>query len=615
MKQIFLVLSCAVTFHSFAQTPNIEWQKCFGGSDGEETYQMKATKDGGYILAGYSKSNDGDVVRNHGLEDFWIVKLNNTGNIEWQKDFGGSKSDIAYSIQQTTDKGYIVAGCSSSNDGDVSGNHGNKDFWIIKLSSNGNIQWQKMLGGSNDDVAFSVKQTSNGDYVVAGYSSSNDGDVNGNHHGEDYWIVQLNSVGNLVRQKCLGGYNNERAVSIDPTDDGGYIIGGSSLSNNGDVSGHHGNGRYNYDIWIVKVNGNFDINWQKSLGGSYDESNGIVQQTFDGGYIVAGCTSSTDGDVTENHGNVYTYDYWIIKLNNNGEIQWQKCFGGSQDEISQSIQQSLDNGYIITGYSASNDGNVTGHHGGTYYIDYWILKLNEYGDMQWQKSLGGFNDDVATSIEPTSDGGYFISGYTYSNNDGDISGNHGNSDYWVVKLASDLLPLVLKNFTATLHNDIVHLTWQTITEINTRYFELQRSSDGIHFSPIAKIDAFNSMSIETYSYNDDIKSIVNTSKLYYRLNEVNKDGISNLSNIVHVIMNRIGLFNVFPNPVHTQLNVEGKNLQQAEIYDLSGKLLITQKAINQNFILIKVNRLVAGVYKIKIKDLENKTETKTVLIE
>jgi hypothetical protein len=181
------------------------------------------------------------------------VKLDASGNIQWQKCLGGSETDWAYSIQQTTDGGFVLAGFSFSNDGDVSGNHGGFDYWIAKLDAFGNIQWQKCLGGSYNDLATTIQQTTDGGFVVAGYTQSNDGDVSGNHYDnyvtDDYWIVKLDVSGNIQWQKCLGGSYTDRAYSIQQTADGGFVVAGFSLSYNGDVSGDHGQ----EDYWVVKL--------------------------------------------------------------------------------------------------------------------------------------------------------------------------------------------------------------------------------------------------------------------------------------------------------------------------------------------------------------------------
>jgi len=440
----------------FAQ-PDIVWQKSLGGSDGDWARFIQQTSDGGFIVAGYSKSNDGDVSGNHGGVDYWVVKVNSAGDIVWQKFLGGSSDDYANSVQQTADSGFIVAGYSKSNDGDVSGHHGSTDYydyWVVKLDSSGDIEWQKSLGGSDWDWAYSIDQTADGGFIVAGYSKSNDGDVSGNHGSYDYWVVKLNSAGDIEWQKSLGGSSSDWAHSIQQTSDGGFIVAGYSKSNDGDVSGHHGSTHpdsLTYDYWVVKLNSAGDIVWQKSLGGSSSDLTHSIQQTSDGGFIVAGYSKSNDGDVSGHHGSTHpdslTYDYWVVKLDSVGEIVWQKSLGGSDWDWAFSIDQTADGGFIVAGSSKSNDGDVSGHHGSTHpdslTYDYWVVKLNSVGEIVWQKSLGGSDEDHARSIQQTADGGFIVVGFSESN-DGDVSGNHGSThpdsltyDYWVVKLSPD----------------------------------------------------------------------------------------------------------------------------------------------------------------------------------
>jgi hypothetical protein len=396
----------------------IQWQRSLGGSDEDLPNSIQQTNDGGFIVAGYSFSNDGDVSGNHGDQDYWIVKLTNIGTIEWQKSLGGSGYDAAQSIRQTTDGGYIVAGISFSNDGDVSGNHGFLDCWVVKLSSIGAIEWQKSLGGSSGELGNSIQQTSDGGYVVAGWSSSNDGDVSGNHNSQDCWVVKLSSIGAIEWQKSLGGSGYDGANYIQQTSDGGYVVAGWSQSNDYDVSGNHGG----EDYWIVKLTNTGTIEWQKSLGGSVRDISVDIDQTNDGGYIVGGFSESNDGDVSGNHGSL---DCWVVKLSSIGAIEWQKSLGGSSTDRGGSIQQTNDGGYVVAGFSASNDGDVLGNYGDA---DCWVVKLTNIGTIEWQKSLGGSAYDAANYIQHMSDGGYVVAGYSQSN-DYDVSGNHGNYDY------------------------------------------------------------------------------------------------------------------------------------------------------------------------------------------
>jgi len=363
-----LILFNGLNNKSHAQAPAIEWQKCLGGTSWDYAKSIQQTSGGGFIVAGETWSNDGDVSGNHGIVDSWIVKLNSSGDIIWQKCFGGTDDDVAFSIQQTSDGGFIVAGGTWSNDGDMSGNHGGSDAWVVKLNSSGDIIWQKCFGGTNVDQAFSIQQTSDGGFIVAGGTFSNDGDVSGNHGIVDSWIVKLNSSGDIIWQKCFGGTDDDVAFSIQQTSDGGFIVAGYTSSNDGDVSGNHGS----WDSWVVKLNSSGDIEWQKCLGGTDNDEAKSIQQTSDGGYIVAGETWSNDGDVSGNHGNS---DYWVVKLNSSGDIEWQKCLGGTVKDIAKTIQQTSDGGFIVAGYTNSNDGDVSGIHGD--YYDFWVVKLNK----------------------------------------------------------------------------------------------------------------------------------------------------------------------------------------------------------------------------------------------
>jgi hypothetical protein len=418
----------------FSQTVSVQWQKVFGGSATDFAESIQQTKDSGYIVAGYSYSNDGDVKRNSGGGDFWIIKLNNKGLIEWEKTFGGTSSERASSIKQSRDGGYIIAGYSSSTNGDVSGNHGMQDFWIVKLNSVGNLIWQKSIGGSGWDYAESIQQTFDNGYIVAGWSNSNDGDVKGNHGNSDkndFLVFKLDSVGIIEWQRSLGGSNSDNAYSVLQTFDSCFIVAGSTMSNDGDVSPGHGG----QDYWIVKLNPIGEIKWQKTLGGNGADEARSIKQTLDKGYIIAGYSTSTLGDIKNHHGAISTSDYWVVKIDSLGIIQWEKSLGGTSEDIGKSVQQTNDGGYIVSGYSYSFDEDIKDTCGG---MDYWIVKLDNIGQIEWQKSLGGTRDDGGSfenglEIQQTFDGGYVVAGLSNSI-DGNASGNHGNGDYLVVKL-------------------------------------------------------------------------------------------------------------------------------------------------------------------------------------
>ncbi len=465
------------SFTSYAQAPQIIWQKSFGGTNWDFARSIIKTTDGGYIVAGDSRSNNGDVIGNQGGDDCWVLKLSPDGNIQWQKSLGGTQTDNAHSIRQTTDGGYIVAGWSVSIDGDVTGNHGSHDYWVVKLSPTGDIQWQKSLGGIDNEDAYSIVQTTDGGYIVAGDSSSNNGDVTGNHGGYDYWVVKLSSTGDIQWQKSLGGTSYEGVKSINQTTDGGYIVAGSTYSNDGDVTGNHGV----YDCWVVKLSPTGAIQWQKALGGTQTDNARSIIQTIDGGYIFAGSTESNDGDVTGNHG---FEDFWVVKLSPTGDIQWQRALGGTSYDSGFSIIQTNDGSYIVAGYSSSVNGDATGNNGGT---DFWIVKLSTTGAIEWQKLLGGTSYDDARSINQITDGeSYIVGGYSTSNN-GDVTGNHGLYDYWIAVLSSELDTTIFKQETTlqlspnpTKENIMIQLDYYTpsqeilITDIHGKTIKNQK---------------------------------------------------------------------------------------------------------------------------------------------
>ncbi|MEW5677492.1 T9SS type A sorting domain-containing protein [Flavobacterium enshiense] len=426
-KLYFLILFSTFSLFLYAQSPTIQWQRAYGGSGNDYAQSIKQTPDGGYIFAGSTSSIDGDITNNTGSTNVWVVKTNNAGDILWNKTFGGSSGAWTSNIELTNDGGYIFAGVTNSNDGSFTGNHGGGDVYVVKLDSAGEIIWQNLLGGTNDDYAYNIKQTPDGGYIFVGLSDSNDGNLTENNGGEDYWIVKLNANGTIQWQKSYGGSNIDRAQTVTLTSDNGYIVTGYSQSNDGDVVASYG-GPSNDDYWILKLNESGDIQWQKTLGGTGSDSGYETIQTSDGGYIVAGDSESTNGDVTGTHGNS---DIWLAKLNASGNIVWQKAYGGSGSEIVSGIKQTSDNGYVVFGRSTLNNGDITNNHGG---YDFWVLKITNNGSIQWQKSYGGSLDEYSLGLTPTLDGGYITAGYTYSNN-GDISNNHGGTDCWIIKLS------------------------------------------------------------------------------------------------------------------------------------------------------------------------------------
>ncbi len=429
MKKTIALLIVILLHYSraLAQAPGIEWSKCLNGSIGETSKCITETPGGGYVVCGSARAT---MPGYHGEGDGWVAKLGQYGELQWEKCYGGSRADLISAIKAVASGGYIMVGQTESNDGDVSGGHGMTDVWLVKLDDTGYIEWQKCLGGSKYDIGCDIKECRDGGYIIAGYSESDGGDVSGlhtaaNNYG-DAWIVKTDAMGTIEWQKCAGGNDRDIAVSIVETPDSGYVAGGSSWSQN--LPRYHTGGLG--DCYVFKLDKNGQLEWQKCYGGSDTEGPATVANAVGGGYILAGSTRSADGDVNGLHA---LEDYLAIKIGDTGAIEWQKCYGGSNnDEAVYDMQATTGGGYVLAGSAQSYDGDVIGKHFGG--DDYWIVKIRDDGDIDWQKCLGGSSIETAYSIIQTSDMGYAIAGMGRST-DGDMVNNIFGTCTWIVKLS------------------------------------------------------------------------------------------------------------------------------------------------------------------------------------
>jgi hypothetical protein len=409
-----------------AQAPEIDWQRALGGSLDEVGRAMAITDDGGYIALGSARSNNGNVPGNFGLTDWWGVKLNAQGIIDWSMHYGGSNFDQPNSIRQTSDGGYIAVGSTRSNNMDVSQNQGLYDLWVVKLTSTGTIEWERTYGGSADDAAFDIEETMDGGYVVVGETRSSDGDVSFNNGFTDCWLIKISSIGNLLWERSYGGSAGETGFSVRATSDGGFVIGAIASSSNGDITNPLGL----EDFWVIKTDAQGAIQWQRNYGGSNSESGCTVLPLPDGGYILGGTTFSDDGNIDNYAG---LGDFWIAELDGSGGIVWSRTLGGSSTDRLQSLALLPSGDIIVSGFTDSNDGDVSANNGGR---DAWLIRLSSTGALVWQRAMGGSGSDSFNKVLHTPDSGYILVGSSTSNN-GDLDTNNGGSDLWVVKLQSD----------------------------------------------------------------------------------------------------------------------------------------------------------------------------------
>ena len=377
----------------------ITWDKTFGGRLEDRGFSITQTENGGYAVAGYTildREQKRDTWRaklgyiefsEEKRQDIWIIKLDKNGNMEWEEIFGDNEPDIAKSIIQTKDGGYAVAGfiCTIYSE--------KQDIWIIKLGENGNKEWVKTFDGDKNDVAYSIIQTEDGGYAIAASTGIK-------LWGEDNcWVIKLDAKGNMEWDNNFGGTNWDEIYSIIQTKDGNFITTGCVWSK--------GAGRG--DVRVAKLNIRGDLIWDKTFGGSENDEAYSVIQTDDEGYAIAGFT------VLEDTGD---RDFWVIKLDKEGNKVWDRTFGGTSEEWANSIIQNKNGNYMVAGWTKSMGAGKT---------DVWIVKLDKRGNLIWDKTFGGSENDEAHSIIQTEDGGYAVVGWTKSK-------GAGNADVWVIKL-------------------------------------------------------------------------------------------------------------------------------------------------------------------------------------
>uniref|UniRef100_UPI0026ECF18E T9SS type A sorting domain-containing protein n=2 Tax=Apibacter TaxID=1778601 RepID=UPI0026ECF18E len=354
----------------------LEWQKKLGGDRSDYLYSVNLTRDGGYILGGSSYSSffrdKKDSCR--GEDDYWIIKLNAYGNEEWQKTLGGTGSDKLLSIEQTWDGGYIVGGSSDSPPSyeKLEDSRGAMDFWICKLDSKGQIEWQKTLGGSGYDLLRRIKATSDG-YILAGYSNSpKSGEKSENTMGQgDFWLVKLDHNGYKLWDKTIGGHLDDELMDLIITSDGNYLLAGSSNSpQEGNKTALQGNGS---DIWLVKTNRQGEILWQKSFDIGRIDTPNKIKETKKGNILISGNTiqSNTNGEIQS--------DYLVIKISESGDEIWRKQLGGPKRDWLQNTVETTDGYLLLAGTSDSPKGNdkTVETNGQT---DFWIVKLQNEDD-------------------------------------------------------------------------------------------------------------------------------------------------------------------------------------------------------------------------------------------
>lgn len=367
---------------------NLQWERSFGGTGYESARDIVQTADGGYLIAGETNSTDGDVMAGYGgTKDIWILKLSGSGTLQWQKRYGGTGLDIANHIHLLPDGSFYILASSSSNDGNISGNHGTAgytDAVLMKLDASGNLLWSRCYGGSKNDELLDM-QVVDGSLYLCGYANSTDGDIPPSQKNYDVWVLALDANGNKMYSKVYGGAQNDVAYAMCSGKDGSFTLAGYTTSNDGDVSGAHGG----QDYWIINITRTGKLNWQRDAGGSEADYASSVFADEQGGYFVGGISYSSNGDISTPLG---LGDYWVIRLNDKGAITWKHNYGGSgNDNLRFMLQQASKKEYYLCGDTDSGDGDFLTNKGET---DFGIIKLKQLDTLLLDSSvctLSGFN--------------------------------------------------------------------------------------------------------------------------------------------------------------------------------------------------------------------------------
>jgi hypothetical protein len=444
----------------FAQ--DILWEKSYGGKHADFLFDAIPTPDYGFILAGssLSKKTGTKTEDNRGDLDYWVWKMDEKGELDWQKTMGGSGQDMLQHVLLTNDGGFLLAGYSESDEGldKKDKTRGQSDFWIIKLNAKGNEEWQKTYGGLGQDELKGIVRTKDGGFVLGG-SSSSEASPNPSEGGEtttknekktpnyggmDYWVIKIDNKGELVWQNTFGGIYNDDLRSLVATKDGGYLLGGSSnspasfnSSKGGALIGNKTEKNVgHFDYWIVKIDEKGQLQWQKTFGGTGDDELVALCETNDGNFILGG-NSNSESDGDKKSSNDSGTDFWILKIaKDTQEIVWQETYNIAKTDILTSLVENDDKTLLLGGYAQGESpqtpkggmkkspssalrkskkgmdsrlrGNDIKMKQGT--DDFVAIKIDEKGEELWRKSVGSDGQDILVKAIETRDGGYLMAG-------------------------------------------------------------------------------------------------------------------------------------------------------------------------------------------------------------
>jgi hypothetical protein len=595
----------------------MQWEKRFGGSLSEKLFSVEQTQDGGYILAGFAASDSGFDISQPSIGglDFWAVKTDAAGNKLWDKRYGGIGSEWLSSVVQTADSGFIFGGWTfSDSSGDVSQNsRGGSDYWLLKTDKNGTRLWDKKYGGNSSDELYVVRQTTDLGYILGGTTSSDSSfEVTSNSKGnKDFWIVRTDVNGVKLWDKRFGGSDNDNLLSMELTMNGGYILGGYTISDSsGDVSQVTRDTSLNIldrgDAWIVKIDSLGSKQWDKRFGGEWvEDAFGYVTPTSDGGYLM-GCASYSNisGDKTEN--NFGFEQSWLVKMDSAGTKLWDKTiFVGREDEYAYPIE-TYDGCIAIANWSEGGIGAYKSEDRRGLY-DFWMIKFCETNIPQLPVA------DFTASYTAICQGGCF-----------DFTNYSVNSSSFIWNFPGSLTPTsTTTSPTQICYSDTGHYSVKLIAS-NAGLSDTLEFVNLLYIAPLplANISQmgdslFVQQGYSTYQWYYNGSILLNDTNYYllalqdgdYSVNVVDTIGCPNSDTIYSV---QVGLkeftingfsIGVYPNPAKSELSVEGLEAfvgGNIQIVDLLGKEIYSSKIINRKQ-EIQLSNINPGIYFIEVR--------------
>jgi uncharacterized delta-60 repeat protein len=573
------LLALSLTFSSaFAQPPDTLWTRAYGGSQEEKCQAMVQTNDGGFALAGHSYSYG------TGMEDFWLVKTDPSGLPQWTRRFGGANPERCWAVQQTTDGGYILAGFTQSFGA------GAKDFWLLKTNATGDSLWSHTYGGLENEWATCVQQTSDGGYVLGGWTQSyGAGDF-------DMWVVKTNSIGILQWSHTYGGLYQDECHDILELPAGGYLVTGKTQSF----------GAGDWDFYAVKTVADGTPVWSRTYGGGASDESWAATMMSGGGYALVGQTMSYGSGAK---------DFWLVRTDADGNQLWHRSFGGFSNEWATSVKETSDGGILLAGWTQTfGAGN----------IDMWAVKTFPNGDLYWSRTFGGPGFEECQALQEMPDGSYALAGLT-------TSFGSGNYDFWLVKTGADEpLAVELVSLQAIPQENAIRLEFTTASELNNDHFEIFRSvADAGHFSILTQIESQgNSASAQHYQYVD--RDVAVGCMYWYFLADVDALGnrtehrelMVSASVGEHLIPETYTL-QAYPNPFNPattiQFTLPRSSRARLLICDITGQL-VSQLADRQfdagtHRLAFDGSHLPSGIYLLRLDAIELAMTQKLILLK